>query len=40
MNECKTERMSVLNQSVEEREILGGIDNISRAFPTMIINAE
>lgn len=40
MNESKNERMSVLNQSVEEQVIWGGADNISGAFPTAIISAE
>lgn len=40
MNESKNERMSVLNQSVEEQVIWGGTDNISGAFPTAIISAE
>lgn len=40
MNESKNERMSVLNQSVEEQLIWRGAANISGAFPTAIISAE
>lgn len=40
MNKSKNERMSVLNQSFEEQVIWGGADNISGAFPTVIITAE
>lgn len=36
MNECKNERMSVFNQSVEEQVKWGGADNISGAFSTTI----